>query len=622
MGGKTSTSTQSVQIPPEVLARYNAVNKRAEDVAGTPFQKYSSDPNAFVAGINTTQQTGINQTLNASQQAQPYYGAAANMTLGSAGAVNPEQLQTAQYMNPYTQNVVDATTAALQQQQGRQLSEQQTQAIKSGAFGGSRAGIERAMLQGQQGLATAQAISPLYQQAYKEALGTAQQQQGVNLASQQANLARMGQAGQQLAGLGTAAQTSALQGAGAIQQAGGLQQQTEQAGKSALYNQYLQEQGYPFQVAQFLANIAMGTGALSGSTTSTTQPAPFFSDRRLKTDVKRIGETDKGLPIYSFKYKGDPEEHTHIGFMADEVEKRHPEDVGLAGGYKTVDYEGVADKEGRAHRYEGGLVPDSAGGAVMPEMSGEGYAEGGFAGAGDYVPPMRNILGAPGAGSNMGLAQVLAAQQGASQRKLMTPSQGLKPIESEFSQLLNAGKQTADLGELAGKGWDTGKAALLGSEGYTNQKTGKEVAPTTGLVGAGGEYGKEGYLKKLFAGSPGMAGGGGINPYAMSDDPMSDVVKEGEEKKHELMKPAQAPGAPPSPFSQIMGGIGAAGTLYKGAQAGLAGVEALGEFLPLLLLANGGVAGGRPHYEDGGDAPQSDDTVDKIQNALKRVESG
>ena len=60
-GGKSSTSTSSVTIPPEVLARYNSVNATAEQVAQTPFQQYSTDPNAFVAPINSTQQAGINQ---------------------------------------------------------------------------------------------------------------------------------------------------------------------------------------------------------------------------------------------------------------------------------------------------------------------------------------------------------------------------------------------------------------------------------------------------------------------------------------------------------------------------------------------------------------------------------
>jgi hypothetical protein len=637
MGGKTSTGTQSMQIPPEIMARYNSVNKRAEEAASQPFQEYSSDPNAFVAPINTTQQTGINQTLNASQQSQPYFGAATGMTTAGSGAVNPEQLQTAQYMNPFTQNVVDATTNALNQQQGMQLSNQQSQAIKSGAFGGNRSGLERAVLQGQQGLATAQAISPLYQRGYEQALSTAQQQQGVNLGAQQANQARLLQGGQQLAGLGAAAQTSALQGASAVQQAGGLQQQTDQAGKSAIYNQWLQKQGYPFQVAQFLSNIATGTGSLSGNTTTTTQPAPFFgSDRRLKHDVKRIGETDKGLPIYSFKYKDDPEEQTRIGFMADEVEKRHPEDVGLAGGYKTVNYEGVADKESREHRADGGIVPDSAGGAVLPEMSGEGYAnggyaDGGYAGAGELVPPMRSIFGGPGTGGNAGLAQVLAAQQGSGQRKMLTPSQGIKPATPQFTQLMQAGKDVGDLGEMAGKGWDTGKSALFGSEGYTNQKTGKEIAPTTGLIGSGGSSDNIGYLKKLFGDAPAMAKGGGVNPYALTEDPMADVVDEGEEKKRELMKPSGGIKAPVSPFSQIMGGVGAATSLAKAGGTAMEGLAALGEFLPMLLLANGGVAGGRKHYDDGGnvptedgtggDAPPEDRTVDKIQNALKRIES-
>ena len=61
-GGKGGTSTSTVSIPPEVLARYNAVNARAEEVAATPFQSYSTDPNAFVAPLSNTQVAGINNT--------------------------------------------------------------------------------------------------------------------------------------------------------------------------------------------------------------------------------------------------------------------------------------------------------------------------------------------------------------------------------------------------------------------------------------------------------------------------------------------------------------------------------------------------------------------------------
>jgi len=281
-GGKTQSTTQSVTIPPEVLARYNSVNATAEQAAQIPFQQYSSDPSAFVAPVNSTQQAGIDNTNANSGAAQPYYGAATQLTAAGAGPTNVGQLSgqdIQQYMNPFINDVVNPTAQLLNQQQQAQMSGQTGNAIKSGAFGGDRAGIAAANLAGQQSLSFANAINPLYSQAYDKGLGTAQQQQGFNLGQQQANLGRLSQAGQQFGALGTGAQTAALQGAQSQLAAGQVAQQTEQAGRSALYNQFLQQQGYPFQRAQFLANIAEGTGALSGSTTTTTQPRGLLGNR-------------------------------------------------------------------------------------------------------------------------------------------------------------------------------------------------------------------------------------------------------------------------------------------------------------------------------------------------------
>jgi len=354
-GGKGgSTTVNKTEIPPEVLARYNSVNARAEKVAEQPYQKYSNDPNAFVAPLSQTQQAGIQNTNAMAGAAQPYYQQATGLAQASAYNVNPNDLNVNQYMNPFTQNVVNATQAAMNQQQGQQLAQQQTDAIKGGAFGGDRAGLQRGILQGQQSLAQSQAIAPLYQQNYNQALGAAQQQQGVNLGAQQANRTNLQAVSQNLANLGTNAQQAGLAGAQAQLAAGQTQQQTEQAGKQAMYNQFMQEQGYPFQVAQFLANIATGTGALSGnqSTSTTTGGGGFFSDKRLKENVQKVGETNDGQPIYRYNYKGDP--RTQIGLMAQDVEKHHPEAVGLAGGYKTVDYK-KATKDA-VHKAGGGAT--------------------------------------------------------------------------------------------------------------------------------------------------------------------------------------------------------------------------------------------------------------------------
>ena len=497
-GGKGGSSSQTVSIPPEVLARYNAVNARAENVAQTPFTPYSTDPNAFVAQLSGSQKSGIaninaqqgaaNQAVGAGQdlqgqgidtaqraqaqaqgidlaalqgisqaqqqgtaynqaagknigqamssaapymqgmagltqaglgqgqqylggatgltqqaiqtgqqyagQAQPYYiGAlqaaqplnqqAQQYMQAGTQAVNPEALNYSQYMNPYMKDVVQAQQALQSQENAAQRSAMQGKAIQAGAFGGDRAGIEQANLARQQSLANQATMANLLQSGYGQAQAAAQQQQGVGLGAAQANRAAQQQAAQQAAALGqqqygqtmgvgtglaalgqqqygqalgTGAQIGqlgqqgyaqnlgagaqlgqvgqqlyaqnigqgqAIQGLGqqqyaqglggsqaaagigqnmygmgaqtaGLQQAGGMnianlgmqnqaaqiaaaqaqmaagqqQQQTEQAGKTALYNQFLQQQGYPFQIAQFLANIAEGTGSLSGSTTT------------------------------------------------------------------------------------------------------------------------------------------------------------------------------------------------------------------------------------------------------------------------------------------------------------------------------------------------------------------
>jgi hypothetical protein len=379
-GGKGGSSTQTVTIPPEVLARYNSVNARAEETAKIPFQEYSQDPSAFVAQLNQTQQAGVAGASQYANAAQPYYQQAADYTKQGAGAANPMALDQGaidKYMSPYLNNVVGTTMANLRQQQGQEQSGLMGGAAMSGAFGGDRAGIAQANLAKQQNMATGSTLANILQQGYGQALQTAQQQQGIDLGAQQANLARLTGAGAQMGAIGTGSQAAGLAGAQSQLAAGQIGQQTEQAGKSAMYNQFLQKQGYPFQVTQFLANVATGTGALTGSTTNTTQA----SDRRLKHDIKEIGETHDGEPLYAFKYKGD--DTTHYGPMAQNVEERHPENVGLAGGYKTVDYDAVADRAAEAgekqHAAHGGQI-HSEGGVVLPFRAREGFATSGGVG--------------------------------------------------------------------------------------------------------------------------------------------------------------------------------------------------------------------------------------------------
>ena len=248
-----------------------------------------------------------------------------------------------------------------------------------------------------------------------------------------------------LAGLGAGAQSAALQGATAQLTAGQQEQSTQQAGLTSLYNQFLQQQAYPFQTSQFLANVAEGTGSLSGSTTSTTQPTGLFgnllSDRRSKENIRKIGEAKNGLPIYSFRYKGDPEKVTHIGFMADEVEKKHPEAVGLAGGLKTVDYD-------RASRAEGGQL------MFDPSQGAYGLGAASMPGKGGYVP----------SGGALQQLRRIAFQSSPQTQK----PPGLADLSNDVKSLSSV--------------YNTGKGLAVGSAANGN------AAASTGLFGAGGSF--------------------------------------------------------------------------------------------------------------------------------------
>jgi len=60
------------------------------------------------------------------------------------------------------------------------------------------------------------------------------------------------------------------------------------------------------------------------------------SDRRLKTDIKKVGVTESGLPVYTYKYKGS--NVTEMGVMAQDVEEVFPEAVVEINGFKAVHY--------------------------------------------------------------------------------------------------------------------------------------------------------------------------------------------------------------------------------------------------------------------------------------------
>lgn len=246
-GGLAPAQQQTIQASPEAMGWYRQAMQLGQQAASRPYQQFGTRPEEFVAQLTPGQQQAIGGLGGLAQATQPYAAMAPQMA-AQAGMANAAQMAGG-YMNPYMEQVVSPVRQALEQQQGQQLAQQQAEAIRGGAFGGERAGLQRQLLRGQQQLGMGQALSPLYQTGYGQALGAAQ-----------TDLARQLQAAQGLQGAGIGAQQAALG-------ASTLQQQTAQAGIDALRQQFQQQQMFPYMQAQFLGGLAGGLGPLLGQQT-------------------------------------------------------------------------------------------------------------------------------------------------------------------------------------------------------------------------------------------------------------------------------------------------------------------------------------------------------------------
>ena len=250
-GGAPSTTTSFVREAPGIEERKIELMDLARQVAQRPVNL----PDIQVAPFSALEQ----QALTAAGQT----GVGAGTTTSGIGqilaAAQPiGQQQIGQFMNPYDQFV---TNEILRQGAGMQ-NQLAAQAVRAGAFGGGREGVQQAELQNR----ILGQIGQARQQGFDRALGAAQDQQRVGLS-----------AGQQLLGAGQVQQAMAGQDIATMLGAGGLQRQLAQQALDAQRQTELQQAFEPYQRAEFLSNIyAAGPKSQSGITATTApQPSPL-----------------------------------------------------------------------------------------------------------------------------------------------------------------------------------------------------------------------------------------------------------------------------------------------------------------------------------------------------------
>jgi hypothetical protein len=316
-GGPTQSTTVTSNIPeyarPYVESMLGAAQKQAYkfDDAGNivgfqPYVPYGAtvDPKtgavtntaqqqaqAAVAGFSPMQEQAFRQV--AGMQVPGQYGVgsqfvgaggmgAANIAQQAAGAgqgyyglaTNPFAQQA--FMSPYMQNVVDVQKQEAIRDYQKQLPGMQAQAVRQGAFGGSRSAIERAEAQRNLGTQLGQIQAQGTQRAFEQ--GQQAQQFGANLGLQGLGTALQGTgqlttAGRTLADIG-GAQLQAQQGIIGLQtQAGAQQQALEQQRVNQAIQNYALQQQYPQLQLSTMSSLLRGL-PLQQATTQQYQAPP------------------------------------------------------------------------------------------------------------------------------------------------------------------------------------------------------------------------------------------------------------------------------------------------------------------------------------------------------------
>lgn len=364
--GGSQTSTTEVKLPQWVQ---NAAQKNlnaAYQVSGNMMGPYSGQR---VAGMTPDQMANIQGLQNNIGSTNPAFAYAQNATAGltnyQPGMVNAGQLSgtdLSSYMNPYTQNVIQSGMNALDAQRMQALNQVGDQAIRAGAFGGSRQGITEAATNAGASMQAGQLASQLMNQNFMQAQNAANTDINRNLQAQQLNQAA-GLTGANL-NLAAANQLGNLASAGQQSFLTGLQ--AAMAGQQAIQGQnqnvldarrqyYTEQQQFPLQQLQIPLQ-ALGISPYGSTTTQTvpTTGSPFlsglggllslfggggiFSDKTQKTDIQKLGrDPETGLDMYAYRYKGDPKSYPKVvGPMAQDIEKQYPGSTETVGGKMVV----------------------------------------------------------------------------------------------------------------------------------------------------------------------------------------------------------------------------------------------------------------------------------------------
>lgn len=253
-GSVPETTTQYVREAPGIEERKLGLMDIAAGLAQQPI----NIPAFQISPLSALEQQGVTQSgITGVGGATTQSGIQSVLQAQQAAALDPTSQQFQAYMNPYQQNVLDEIS-----RQGQIMQNQLAgQAVRAGAFGGGREGVQQAELQGR----TLGQIGLAQQRATDAAMTAFQRNQALQA---QTGL----QGAQALGALGRQEQAMAQGDINQLMAAGGLQRQLGQQALDAARQTELQRAYEPYQRVEFLKNIYAAGPTTQSAITQTTQP--------------------------------------------------------------------------------------------------------------------------------------------------------------------------------------------------------------------------------------------------------------------------------------------------------------------------------------------------------------
>jgi hypothetical protein len=252
----------------DILAKGQALT----DVNQNPYQQYSQPR---IAGFSPMQQQAMQNAQGMSVAPQVGAGTASAIGAGLGGldvanqaTTGGFQNQVGGYMNPYLQMALAPQLAEANRQYDIGATRQQSAATQAGAFGGSREAIMAAENERNRNMG----LQNIVGQGYNQAFGQAQQQYNQNLQNQLQGYGMLGNTANTLGQLGQNQYTQNM-GINQLQnQYGGQQQALQQQGLTQSYQDFQNQQNYPYKQLGFMSDMIRGLPLGQQSTKSVYEP--------------------------------------------------------------------------------------------------------------------------------------------------------------------------------------------------------------------------------------------------------------------------------------------------------------------------------------------------------------